>query len=125
MRREEFKTGILRILKSKESYGYEIAKVLKQERGSVHTGYLYGVLGEMEKERLIESEWKKSESGPPKKTYRITPIGVQSLEVGLLTKNKTGSVKAFPQLGIASGSRRSWVRCLERPPSLLPGLSSS
>src|SRR5712691_7916545 len=101
MRREDLKTWILKALQSKESYGYEIAKALKQDRGSAHTGYLYGVLAEMEKEGLIESEWKKSESGPPKKIYRITPLGSQSLEVGLLSRKGTGSQRGFPQLKTA------------------------
>jgi PadR family transcriptional regulator PadR len=101
MRREDLKTWVLKALQSKESYGYEIAKNLKDERGSAHTGYLYGILGEMEREGLIESEWKKSESGPPKKTYRITPLGTQSLEVGLLTRAGAGSSRSFPQLRAA------------------------
>lgn len=101
MRREDLKTWILKALQSKESYGYEIAKELKLERGSAHTGYLYGVLAEMEKEGLIESEWRKSESGPPKKIYRITPLGAQSLEVGLLAKAGSGSERSFPQLKAA------------------------
>ncbi len=103
MRREEFKTRVLKVLQSNESYGYEIARILKQERGSIHTGYLYGVLGEMEREGLIQSEWKKSESGgPPRKIHKITPLGSQSLEVGLLTKAKPGSSRAFPQLRTAA-----------------------
>lgn len=101
MRRDDFKTWILKALQSRESYGYEIARGLRDERGSAHTGYLYGVLGEMEKEGLIESEWKKSESGPPKKIYRITPLGTQSLEVGLLTRAGTGPKRSFPQLKAA------------------------
>lgn len=101
MRRDDLKTWILKALQSKESYGYEIAKGLKDERGSAHTGYLYGVLGEMEREGLIESEWKKSESGPPKKIYRITALGTQSLEVGLLTRARAGPKRTFPQLRVA------------------------
>ncbi|MDE1853863.1 MAG: helix-turn-helix transcriptional regulator [Thaumarchaeota archaeon] len=101
MRREDFKAWILKALQSKESYGYEIAKQLKQDRGSAHTGYLYGVLAEMEKEGLIESEWKKGESGPPKKIYRITSLGVQSLEVGLLSKGGSGLERGFPRLKTA------------------------
>jgi len=101
MRRDDLKTWILKALQSRESYGYEIAKSLKDERGSAHTGYLYGVLGEMEREGLIESEWKKSESGPPKKIYRITDLGTQSLEVGLLTRAGGGFSRSFPQLKAA------------------------
>jgi PadR family transcriptional regulator PadR len=101
MRREDFKTQILRILQTSESYGYEIAKTFKEERGSVHTGYLYGVLAEMEQEGLVDSEWKKSETGPPKKIYRITALGSQSLELGLLKKAGTGPSRSFPQLKTA------------------------
>jgi PadR family transcriptional regulator PadR len=101
LRREDFKTQILKILQTNESYGYGIAKSFKEERGSVHTGYLYGVLAEIEQEGLIESEWKKSETGPPKKTYRITGLGSQSLEVGLLKKAGTGPSRSFPQLKTA------------------------
>ena len=101
MRREDFKTRILKVLQSKESYGYEIAKIFKEERGSVHTGYLYGVLGEMETDGLVESEWKKGDAGPPKKIYKITALGSQSLEVGLLTRAGSGSQRTFPQLKTA------------------------
>jgi len=66
-----------------ELYGYEIAKRLKapdegQEGASalsVSQGALYPVLRQLADGALLESRVEPSVSGPPRRYYRITPLG--------------------------------------------------
>ena len=102
MRREDLKSAILKMLLDKEAYGYEIAKHFSEERGRVHTGYLYGVLNEMEKEGLAQSEWEKGVTGPPRKIYRITSVGKESLQLGLILKSKKEYVRSLPHIRTAA-----------------------
>ncbi|WP_082420435.1 PadR family transcriptional regulator [Paenibacillus sp. A3] len=40
-------------------------------------GTIYPLLRRSQKENYIESYWQQSNSGPPRKYYRITPDGVK------------------------------------------------
>lgn len=59
-------------------YGYQIAKTLEQVGDGVLAGKqsaLYPVLRNLEGSGLLESFIEPSTSGPPRRYYRITPIG--------------------------------------------------
>lgn len=59
-------------------YGYQIAKRLEQIGGGVLSGKqsaLYPVLRNLEGAGLLESFVEPSTSGPPRRYYRITPVG--------------------------------------------------
>lgn len=73
---------VLSVLSHGESYGYEIIRKVKESSGgkiSWSEGMLYPVLHWMEREKLIEAEWKDSDSGRRRKYYRIKPEGRKSL----------------------------------------------
>ncbi len=74
---------VLSILGEKESYGYElIQRVNELSGGAVQwsEGMLYPVLHWMEKEKLIESEWRAAESGRKRKYYRVRKEGRKALQ---------------------------------------------
>jgi len=74
---------LLSILSRGDSYGYAIlTKVHTLSGGKVEwkDGMLYPVLHRLEDERLIESFWMKSDSGRPRKYYRLLPKGRKPLE---------------------------------------------
>ena len=59
-------------------YGYQIAKRLEQTGGGVLSGKqsaLYPVLRNLAAAELLESIVEPSVSGPPRRYYRITPLG--------------------------------------------------
>lgn len=63
---------------SKPIYGYEISKKLKP----IHEGKqgaIYPVLRNLNAKGLIACDIKQSESGPPRKYYRITKLGKKIL----------------------------------------------
>ncbi|MFC2032047.1 PadR family transcriptional regulator [Chloroflexota bacterium] len=64
-------------------YGYQIAKLIEEDREEVPTikqGTLYPVLRTLESSGLLESEVEPSISGPPRRYYRITEAGRDTLE---------------------------------------------
>jgi len=74
---------ILSILASGEIYGYQIIQnVIEISGGTLEwsEGMLYPVLHRMEKENLIQSQWKISENGRRRKYYRLTESGKKELE---------------------------------------------
>ena len=69
---------LLSILSEGESYGYEIIqKVRDLSHGEIEwsDGMLYPVLHRLERDGLIESEWKEAENGRERKYYSISPAG--------------------------------------------------
>jgi PadR family transcriptional regulator PadR len=63
-------------------YGYQIAKQVETEKddeGMMKLGTLYPVLRSLEKSGLLASEVEPSTSGPPRRYYKITPQGRESL----------------------------------------------
>lgn len=74
---------LLSILSKSESYGYAIIQNVRELSDGVmdwKEGMLYPVLHRLEDEKLIESFWRKPESGRKRKYYRILPAGVKALE---------------------------------------------
>ena len=73
-------------------YGYQIAKLIEEGREEVPTikqGTLYPVLRSLESGGLLESEVEPSISGPPRRYYRITEAGRDTLERWRKTWNQT------------------------------------
>ena len=63
-------------------YGYQIAKLIEEGREEVPTikqGTLYPVLRSLESSGLLESEEEPSVSGPPRRYYRVTKAGRDTL----------------------------------------------
>jgi len=64
-------------------YGYQIAKQLDETGEGVLSGKqsaLYPVLRNLEASGLLDSEVEPSVAGPPRRYYRITPLGRRVLD---------------------------------------------
>jgi len=67
---------ILLLVSREPRYGYELVTLLDRwEPLAVTEGTLYPLLRRLLKENYIESFWKESESGPPRKYYSLTAAG--------------------------------------------------
>jgi DNA-binding PadR family transcriptional regulator len=74
---------LLSILAESESYGYEIIKRVRELSGGEiewSDGMLYPVLHRLEREGLIESEWKESPAGRDRKYYSLKSEGRKALK---------------------------------------------
>ena len=73
---------VLSVLTEGETYGYAlIQRVRELSEGKIEwtEGMLYPVLHWMEKEKLIESEWREAETGRKRKYYRLRKEGRKAL----------------------------------------------
>lgn len=74
---------LLALLRSGESYGYELIERVRELSGGTlewSDGMLYPVLRRMEKEGLLASRWVTADSGRRRRYYRLTERGVADEE---------------------------------------------
>jgi len=74
--------AVLGLLEQREMYGYELAEALaRQTDGVLDMGQptLYPLLYNLERKKLIRSNWRQAESGRKRKYYGLTKKGKQWL----------------------------------------------
>lgn len=73
---------VLEIISRQETYGYDITNQLK-ELGftDVVEGTVYTILIRLEKNKLVNTQKKPSEVGPPRKFYTLTETGEYEREL--------------------------------------------
>ncbi|MHB1341129.1 MAG: PadR family transcriptional regulator [Coriobacteriia bacterium] len=84
-RTSQFRKGvvelaILALLDSGELYGAEIVERLGGVKGlAVTSGTVYPLLSRLKKTGLVDSVWRESPVGPPRKYYRLSSAGQRDL----------------------------------------------
>jgi len=74
---------VLSILAGGESYGYDILRQVRElSRGQIEwsDGMLYPVLHRLEREGLVQSEWKEADTGRERKYYSLSSNGRKALK---------------------------------------------
>jgi PadR family transcriptional regulator PadR len=79
MRKGILEYCVLNIISRGEIYPSDILKTLKAAELLVVEGTLYPLLTRLKNGGLLTYTWVESRSGPPRKYYRLTPIGEQFL----------------------------------------------
>ena len=71
---------VLALLTSGERYGFELARELGA-RGRIiaSEGTLYPLLARLRRNGLVETSWRESNAGPPRRYYRLTRDGELAL----------------------------------------------
>src|SRR3979409_1559545 len=85
MRKGILEFCILLIISKEEVYPSDILKELKEFNLIVVEGTLYPLLSRLKDGGLLEYRWEESKAGPPRKYYKLTEIGrntLKQLEVG-------------------------------------------
>ena len=92
---------ILSLLSTEEMYTSDIIDKLKGSKLVVVEGTLYPLLTRLKNAGLLQYYWQESNSGPPRKYFKITPEGLSFLgelkdswteineAVSLTTQNQT------------------------------------
>lgn len=70
---------ILAIVSSNEVYVADLVDRLGETDFATREGTLYPLLSRMRREKLLDYEWRESDSGPPRKYYRLTAAGATQL----------------------------------------------
>lgn len=81
MRRGTLQYCVLALLADEERYGFDLVRALAETDGMVTSeGTIYPLLSRLRRDRLVESTWQESPSGPPRRYYRLTEAGRTALE---------------------------------------------
>jgi PadR family transcriptional regulator PadR len=67
----------------KPIYGYQIAKLVEMENEDtpvIKLGTLYPILRSLQEDGFLDSQVDPSITGPPRRYYKITPLGLKALE---------------------------------------------
>lgn len=78
----QFKKGVLELmvlslLKEKDRYGYELVEEISSHM-DISEGTIYPLLRRLKNDRYVETYLQESNSGPPRKYYRLTDLGYES-----------------------------------------------
>jgi PadR family transcriptional regulator PadR len=80
----QFKKGVLNmlvlaLLKKRAFYGYELVQKISQTI-QISEGTIYPLLRRLKKDNLVTTYLEESEQGAPRKYYKLTNKGEQSLK---------------------------------------------
>ena len=80
LRRGVLQFCVLALLQGGERYGFELVRALSEVDGLVTTeGTLYPLLGRLRREGVVETTWRESTAGPPRRYYSLTSRGRAAL----------------------------------------------
>lgn len=80
MRKGALEYCVLALLARAPRYGFELVQALGQVDGMLTTeGTIYPLLSRLRREGLVETAWRESTSGPPRRYYALTPQGEDAL----------------------------------------------
>ena len=96
MRKGILELCILATISQKPQYSSEILTQLKAAKLLVVEGTLYPLLTRLKNAKLLEYHWEESNSGPPRKYFKITDKGNESLKE--LTLSWENLAKAVQQI---------------------------
>jgi len=81
LRRGTLEYCVLALLRDEERYGFELVKGLSRVEGMVTSeGTIYPLLSRLRRDGLVETTWRESTAGPPRRYYRLTATGKDALD---------------------------------------------
>jgi len=81
MRKGALEYCVLALLSRSERYGFEIVRMLSKCDGLITgEGTIYPLLSRLRRDGLVETTWRESSTGPPRRYYRLTAAGGAALD---------------------------------------------
>ena len=81
MRRGVLEFCVMALLRDGQRYGVELVRELGAVDAMVTSeGTIYPLLSRLRKDSLVDTVWRESPSGPPRRYYQLTPAGVRALD---------------------------------------------
>lgn len=81
MRKGTLQYCVLALLVDDERYGFDLVRSLAETDGMVTSeGTIYPLLSRLRRDGLVETTWRESTSGPPRRYYRLTKSGRAALD---------------------------------------------
>jgi PadR family transcriptional regulator, regulatory protein PadR len=80
MRRGVLPYCVLAMLREKERYGFELVQALAGIDGMVTgEGTIYPLLARLRRQGLVQTSWRESVAGPPRRYYQLRTAGREAL----------------------------------------------
>jgi PadR family transcriptional regulator PadR len=80
LRRGVLEYCVLALLRSEERYAFDLVRELAELDGMVISeGTIYPMLARMRRDGTVETTWRESTSGPPRRYYRLSAAGRKAL----------------------------------------------
>jgi PadR family transcriptional regulator PadR len=80
MRRGTLQYCVLALLADEERYAFDLVRRLSDVDGMVTSeGTIYPLLSRLRRDGLVESVWRESSEGPPRRYYHLTDSGREAL----------------------------------------------
>ncbi len=79
LRRGLLEFAVLTTLSTGRHYAADVVERLAGTPFATQEGTLYPLLSKMRRDGLLHHEWEESDSGPPRKYYRVTESGTERL----------------------------------------------
>jgi PadR family transcriptional regulator, regulatory protein PadR len=81
LRRGVLEYCVLAVVRDDESYAFDIVRELAGAGELVTSeGTIYPLLSRLRRDRLVTTTWRESDTGPPRRYYRITDDGRRALD---------------------------------------------
>jgi len=80
MRKGVLEMCVMSAIDGQEAYASDILERLKQAHLIVVEGTLYPILTRLKNEGFLSYRWEESNSGPPRKYFNLTPVGLEFLK---------------------------------------------
>jgi PadR family transcriptional regulator len=81
LRRGTLEYCVLALLERGERYGFDLVRELAEVDGMVTTeGTIYPMLARLRRDGAVETTWRESPAGPPRRYYTLTRSGRQALK---------------------------------------------
>ncbi len=81
LRRGVLEFCVLALVRTDETYAFDIVRVLGGAGGLVTSeGTIYPLLARLRRDGLVTTSWRESVSGPPRRYYRISEAGRRALD---------------------------------------------
>jgi PadR family transcriptional regulator PadR len=81
MRKGALEYCVLALLRDGERYGFELVKELSAAELVTSEGTIYPLLSRLRQDGAVETSWRESTQGPPRRYYKLTSEGKASLDI--------------------------------------------
>src|ERR1039458_6426759 len=78
MRKGALEYCVLALLKDGERYGFELVRDLSAAELVTSEGTIYPLLSRLRQDGSVETTWRESTQGPPRRYYKLTSSGKAS-----------------------------------------------
>ncbi len=101
LRRGVLEFCVLALLRADERYGFELVQMLGDAGGLLTSeGTLYPLLRRLREEGWVDTTWRESSAGPPRRYYRLTAEGHDALHTFSVAWDRfSASVDAVLEIG--------------------------